>query len=110
MRNIEATAKTPGSRNFDFGLSDAQEARAWDLHRESIVIDLLPQHAGGDIFAHYPKELQAEFDVTIATAGDGFKGFRVAEYWPYEMSLLGKSDLIFEWFKASGLTCGTYDV
>jgi membrane dipeptidase len=98
----------PGS--YDFGLTAAQDQHARELHRDSIVIDLLPQHAGGDIFAHYPEPLRAEFEATIAQAGGGFRGFRVAEYWPYEMSLQGKSDLIFDWFRQSGLTCGTYDV
>ena len=110
MSSNDVTERACGPGQFDFGLSEAQESRARKLHRESIVIDLLPQHAGGDIVAHYPKELQAEFEATMAKAGDGFKGFRVAEYWPYEMSLQGKSNLIFDWFKASGLTCGTYDV
>jgi membrane dipeptidase len=109
MRNSDVSA-TVAPASYDFGLTEAQEARAGRLHRESIVIDLLPQHAGGDIFAHYPPELQKEFAATIDAAGGGFRGFRAAEYWPYEMSMQGKSDLIFEWFKESGLTCGTYDV
>jgi len=33
-----------------------------------------------------------------------------ANYWPYEMSKLGKSDLLQEWFQTAGLTCGTYGI
>jgi membrane dipeptidase len=33
-----------------------------------------------------------------------------AIYWPYEMSKLGKSDLLREWLLSSGLTCGTYGI
>lgn len=93
---------------FEFGLSAAQEARASSLHRESIVFDLLSQHAGGNIFAYYSKKLQADFNAKIAAAGPGINGFMEAMYWPYEMSKLGNSDLIREWLQGSGLTCGTY--
>jgi membrane dipeptidase len=99
---------TPGQ--FDFGLNAAQEARASQLHRESIVIDLLSQGAGGNIFAHYPKELQAEFRIKMEAAGGGFGGLAEALFWPYEMSKLGKSDLLPKWLQGSGLTCGTYDI
>jgi membrane dipeptidase len=95
---------------FDFGLSTTQEARASRLHRESIVIDLLSQYAGGNIFAYYPQELQADFYATMAAAGTGLEALAEAVYWPYEMSKVGKSDLIWEWFQASGLTCGAYDI
>jgi membrane dipeptidase len=98
--------ESPGK--FDFGLTDVQEARALRLHRESIVVDLLSQHAGGNIFSHYSKELQAEFDNVMASAGAGFAGFADAMFWPFEMSLLGKSDLLRDWLLQSGLTCGTH--
>jgi membrane dipeptidase len=98
------------SAQFNFRLSVAQEARASKLHRESIVVDLLSQHAGGNIFAHYPKELQSEFNARMLEVGTGFDGFTEACYWPYEMSRLGKSDLIRNWLQGSGLTCGTYSL
>lgn len=96
---------------FDFGLTAAEEERAGNLHRESIVIDLLSQHAGGaNIFAHYPAELRADLDARVAAAGGGFNALTEAEYWPYELSLQGKSDLIRDWYRTSGLTCGTYGI
>lgn len=98
---------TPGQ--FDFQLSAAQEARASKLHRESIIVDLLSQYAGGNIFDHYPKELQVEFHKKIAGI-TGYDGLMESCYWPYEMSRLGKSDLIRDWFHASGLTCATYGI
>lgn len=98
----------PGS--FDFGLSAGQEARAARLHRESIVVDLLSQHAGSNIYAHYPEHLRAEFDAMLARAKTGFSGYLQAAYWPYEMARLGKSDLIRDWYLESGLTCGTYGI
>jgi membrane dipeptidase len=106
-----SVASIPGS--FDFGLSAEEEARAASLHAESIVFDMLSQHAGGSIFAEYPKALQAEFESSAAAAAqtnDAFAETLWAEtiYWPFEMSLLGKSDLLFEWFQSSGLTCGTF--
>jgi len=100
-------------RQYSFNLTDAQEERASRLHRESIVIDLLSQHAGGNIFAHYSEDLQSDFRATISVALRGETPMEVlaeAVYWPYEMSRLGKSDLIREWLQVSGLTCGTYGI
>ena len=95
---------------FDFGLSQAQEARALRLHRGSIVVDLLSQGAGGNIFAHFPKPLLRELFDAVAQAGPGFDGLGAAENWPFEMSRLGKSDLIKDWYQQAGLTCGTYGI
>ena len=96
---------------FNFGLSAAQEARASRLHHESIIIDLLSQHAGGSgIYAHFPEELQADFHARMAAGGTEWERLTEAEYWPYEMSRLGKSHLIRDWYQASGLTCGTYGI
>ena len=95
---------------FDFGLSAAQEERAARLHRQSIVFDMLSQHAGGNIFAHYPLDLQAEFKAKTAMWGTKTQILAEAIYWPFEMSRLGKSDLLREWFEVAGLTCGTYDI
>jgi membrane dipeptidase len=95
---------------FDFGLDADQEARASRLHRESIVIDLLRQHAGGSIFDHYSPTLQAMFREQISSTAPDLSGMTDAEYWPYEMSMMGHSDLIRDWYRESGLTCGVYDV
>ena len=95
---------------YDFGLSDSQEARATKLHRESIVIDLLSQQAGGNIFAHYPEDLQKDFQARMKAAATAMDAFVEAVHWPYEMSRLGRSELIRHWYEVSGLTCGTYDI
>jgi len=105
------THSLPG--RFDFDLNATQEARAAKLHRESLVVDLLSQHAGGNIFAHYPEALQADFRDRIAAAlsTDSTMGVLAeAIYWPYEMSKQGKSDLLREWFQTCGLSCGTYGI
>jgi membrane dipeptidase len=95
---------------FDFNLNAEQEARAARLHRESIIFDLVSQHAGGAIFSHYPAQLQADLKTRIAAANSDFDALAEAEYWPYEMARLGKSDLIWQWLKEAGLTCGTYAI
>jgi membrane dipeptidase len=93
---------------FDFGLSAAQERRAAQLHRESIVFDLLSQGPGGTLFAHYPPQLQADFAAGLAAAGSStFARYAYATEWPYEPSRCG---LLEQWFRSSGLTCGTYGV
>lgn len=102
----------PGA--FDFGLSDSQEIRAARLHRESIVVDLLSQHAGGNIFGYYPAELQADFDTVkksaIVDSTMGTEALAEVVYWPYEMSRSGRSHLVRDWLQMGGLTCGTYDI
>ena len=102
------------SGKFEFGLTATQEARAAALHCESIVFDLLSQHAGGNIFKHYPADilgdLRAKIDSALGNVADGSEALAEVVYWPYEMSKRGKSNLIYEWLSASGLTCGTYDI
>ena len=95
---------------FDFGLTSSQEERAARLHRQSIVFDTLSQHAGGNIFSHYPPALQAEFRANIAAASTPAAALAQAIYWPFEVAWRGESDLIRQWFSSAGLTCGTYDI
>jgi len=97
------------TRRFDFGLSAADEARATKLHRESIVFDMLSQHAGGNIFLHYSDALKAEFRRRITAARTARTDFWAEMiYWPFEVSRMGQSDLLREWLVAGGLTCGTF--
>jgi membrane dipeptidase len=96
--------------HFDFGLTAAQEARAAALHRESIIVDLLSQGAGGNIFAHYPQALQAQFRARMAVAGSSFDRLAEALFWPYELSRSGSSHLIRDWLVSSGVTCITHDI
>jgi membrane dipeptidase len=106
-----STLNTDIRGQFDFALSAAQESRAMDLHQRSIVIDLLSQHVGGSqIFDHYPRDLQDDFRARMAQAGTEWERLTEAEYWPYEMSRLGKSHLIRDWYRESGMTCGTYGI
>jgi membrane dipeptidase len=102
------SAKTSMRKQFDFHLTAEDEERAMRLHSDSIVVDLVSQYAGGNIFSHYPTELRAAFRDAISAAGGGFNGLVAATYWPFEMSRLGKSDLLRDWLTGSGLTCGTH--
>lgn len=92
---------------YDFGLSAAQEARAATLHAESIVFDMLSQHAGGAIFEAYPPPLQAEFKARHM-AGGGLAELAEIVFWPYELARSGRSQLLRAWLDAGGLTCGTF--
>jgi membrane dipeptidase len=102
--------QAPEARPFDFGLTEAQEARAGKLHRESIVFDMLSMHGGSNIFAAYPKELQADLKARTSAATSRSQILAEAIYFPFEMAWLGRSDLIREWLQASGLTCGAYGI
>lgn len=103
--------KGPMAGDFNFDLTSEQENRARKLHADSIVFDWLSQHVGGpNIFEHYPPELKADFNERMTRAGPGFEGYTEAIYWPYEMELAGKSDLLRQWYLQSGLTCGAHSV
>jgi len=99
------------STRFDFGLTEAEEARAARLHRDSIVIDLLAQHVGGSaLFDDYSPKLLEDLYARISAGGSDWERLTEAEYWPYEMSRVGRSHLIRDWYAASGMTCGTYGI
>lgn len=101
----------PAPGRYDFGLSAEQEARAERLHRESIVFDWLSQHVGGpNIFKAYPEDLRLEFEEMAKSLGSGWGAYFQSVYWPYEMALQGRSDLVEAWYRQSGMTCGTYGV
>ena len=86
---MNGDASVPG--RFDFGLTEAQEARAAKLHADSIVFDWLSQHVGGpNIFAAYPPDLQAEFRAMIEREGPGYRTYFHAMYWPYQMAYEGR--------------------
>jgi len=108
MSDLDSVAPRPG--RYDFGLSDAQEARAQALHQESIVFDMLAMHAGSDIFAQFSDELRIDFRARLAKAKSKYAGLTEAIYWPYEASLNSDSDVLWRWYQESGLTCGTYEV
>src|SRR5207247_1703453 len=63
--------------------------------------------AGGNIFAHYSKDLQADFRRRASAAANSDDLWADTLYWPFEMSRSGKSNLLRDWLVGSGLTCGT---
>jgi membrane dipeptidase len=105
MAAVTSPSLKPGQ--FDFGLNAEQESRAARLHSECIVFDMLSQHAGGNIFAHYPADLRAEWQATQASIKNAEDLWIEALYWPFELAKRGKSDLLRHWFTAGGLSCGT---
>jgi membrane dipeptidase len=100
-------AAEPPAR-FEFGLSSAEEARAARLHRDAVVVDLLSQHAGSNIFDHYDESIRRDLAAAMAAGETAFDRYIEAVHFPYELSRCGRSHLIRDWFMASGLTCGTY--
>jgi membrane dipeptidase len=97
----------PGA--FEFGLSDQEEARAARLHRDSVIFDLQARYGGSEIFSKYPPELLVDFEARISAVSSSAEILAEAIYWPFEMSLQGKSHLIRDWLVESGITCGTYE-
>jgi membrane dipeptidase len=95
---------------YEFGLSDIQEAHAKALHEKAVVIDLLSQRAGANIFAHYPPALQAELQSVIDESEGIYDKYFSACDWPYELALANKSELIFDWYRQAGLSVITHTV
>ncbi len=95
------TPPLPG--RYDFGLTPQQEERAARLHKEAIVIDLLSQRAGANIFDHYPADLRQELEERIARADNIYEKYLTANDWPYKVAAEGRSDLIFEWYRQGGI-------
>jgi membrane dipeptidase len=88
---------------YPFGLSVEEEARAKALHRDAIVVDLLSQRAGANIFAAYPQDVQQDLKAISERPGSVVQ--QVYDYirWPYELSRTGRSDLIADWYRQAGL-------
>jgi membrane dipeptidase len=69
----------------------------------------LSQHAGGNIFAHYPPAIRQEFSARQAAGGDLAELAEIV-FWPFELARAGRSDLLHDWLVEGGLTCGTFGV
>ncbi len=90
----------PGT--WDFGLSAEQEARAEQLHTESIIVDMVNQHPGGmNIFREYDER---QLEQVFGDVGDGFFGLSQAIFAPYQLAATGQSNLIYDWWLESGIT------
>jgi membrane dipeptidase len=108
---VGAAPAGKGPPYYSFNLSLAQEERATRLHHRAIIFDFVNQHVGGsNLFAAYPPELLEDLDARVAANPSDWAKLTEAEYWPYELARIGKSDLIREWYRQSGLTCGTYGI
>jgi membrane dipeptidase len=96
------TKARPAPGAFDFGLGEADEARARRLHAESVVIDMLFQYPGGAaIFDHLPK-------AALAAALEGkttlWERYQAANNLPFQLAIAGESNLVEDWWRRSGLS------
>ena len=110
MKRRTDALPNPHPARFCFDLSGEEEARAARLHEQSIVFDMMSQHAGGNIFEYYPDELWNQWISEVSAERGGAPDLAELIYWPYENSRSGKSDLIKDWMLEGGLTCGTFGV
>lgn len=106
MKNVIHDRNTrPGS--FDYGLSKDQEERAFRLHAESIIIDMMGVGPGAhNIYAYFdPEDVQQYFE-----AFQGFEILEMSMFFPYEQAINKGSKVIREWWDQSGMTVNTMDV
>lgn len=82
------------SGDFDFGLTEAQEQHARQLHEESISIDLVSMGPGGA--AVYDRLPQDEVKSRLPESMDPWVRFARAMTLPYELSAEGPSDSLRE--------------
>jgi len=105
---VPSDTPQPLPGRWPFGLTDAQEARAAQLHSNSIIVDMVNQSPGGaNIFKDYPPEL---IGPKLEALGEGFEGMGQAIMLPYQLAINGESNLIKEWWDLSGITVGTNGV
>ena len=94
--------------SFDFGLTTDQEARARRLHNESLVVDMVFQHPGGQrIFAEYDP---ARVHQALADAPLTMEGHARGVMLPYELAMSGESDAVKRWFDLSGVDVGAMQI
>ena len=92
------------SGNFDFGLSEAQEQHARQLHEDSISIDLVSMGPGGaEVYERLPQD---EVEARLPESLNSFARFTRAMALPYELSAEGASDALQEF--CAGHTGASY--
>ncbi|MDP6810406.1 MAG: membrane dipeptidase [Kiritimatiellia bacterium] len=93
---------------WDFGLSEEQEARAAQLHQDSIIVDMMNQHPGGmNIFRELDPRLVEQ---ALGDIDEGLSGVGHAILAPYRIAATGQSDLIEQWWRQSGVDVGVFGV
>jgi membrane dipeptidase len=110
----DASRSTPkwepsvGFSNFEFHLTSEQEHRARELHGKSIVVDMLSQGAGGYLIYEEPylksvlKKVAGMGGLELLTEIGGIV--------PYREDLAGRSTIMRDRWRASGITCGPFPV
>ncbi len=92
------------SGNFDFGLSDAQEQHARQLHEDSISIDLVSMGPGGaGVYERLPQD---EIEARLPESLNPAVRFGRAMSLPFELSAEGASDALQEF--CAGHTAASY--
>ncbi len=96
---------------YEFGLGAEDESRARQLHEQCLVIDMLSQHVGGaHIYRSIEAVLQPGLSQYLEQSGGGWRAVLAAAHWPYKLELEGKSTVLGDWYKQSGLNCGSFNV
>ena len=93
---------------FEFGLDDAQEARAATLHRDSIIIDLLYQ---GPISPRsFSSQLEEHVKKRMTQVGLDVAGLFDLVSAPIRLAVSGELKLFHDLWRASGLTGGNREI
>lgn len=93
---------------FDFGLDEAQEARAARLHRECIIVDSLFQGPVG--YKEFDAEMNKELRSRLESSHDSLRTFSDGLELPIRRAVEGRLDAVKEHWDASGITCGNRQV
>lgn len=93
--------------SYDFGLSVADEARAAQLHRDSIVIDVLFQGPCG--YRSYTPSVLGQAQALPASASPTERYFAVL-FAPIRAALSGQSNDFQQCWEGSGITAGNRQV
>ncbi|MCJ7626332.1 MAG: dipeptidase [Anaerolineaceae bacterium] len=94
----------PEPNLFDYGLDEAQEERARQLHKESIIIDMLFQ--GPISTPVYTAEMEAEIKEKYEEHRDIERSFDEAIIQPIYLAVKDEFPQFREWWDVSGITGG----
>jgi membrane dipeptidase len=96
MLNTEA--QTSDFASYDFGLDEAEEARAWRIHKESVIVDMLFQGPCG--YRSYTKLAAGE------PSGNHAAEWVARKELPIRLALAGDLPDFHECWLGSGITAG----
>jgi len=105
---MDVKTTTENFGNYDFALTAEQEARAGQLHNESIIVDMLFQGPCG--YRSFTKEMESQIEADWKNYHDPAQSMFSSQHWPIRLAVAGEFPDFKECWDQSGITAATRDV